>query len=125
MIILPLQAVPNQNFSFQDNDTQVNYFISIKTCGTNTAEIQAQVMTFDISINDVLVVSGCRAVAGFPLLASKYQENGNFVVLTANDDLPDYTKFGISQYLLYANQLEIDQIIADANAVLLDIEALT
>ncbi len=120
MNIIPLQAIPNQNLSFQDTTTQTNYFISIKTCGLALA----QVMAFDITIDDVIVVSGCRAVAGYPILASKYQENGNFVVLTANDDLPDYTKFGISQYLIYANQDELDQISADAELALLSIEAL-
>lgn len=120
MNIIPLQAIPNQSLSFQDTTTQTNYFISIKTCGLLTA----QIMAFDISINDVVVVSGCRAVAGYPILASKYQQNGNFVVLTANDDLPDYTKFGVTQYLIYANQDELDAIATDSAAFALTIESL-
>ena len=121
MINIPLQAIPNQNFTFQDVDTLTNYFIYIKTCGIG----DAQIMAFTIAIDDLVVVSGCRAVAGFPLLASAYQQNGNFVVLTANDDLPDYTKFGITQYLIYASQTELDAIAQAQTVALTDVEDLT
>ena len=121
MINIPLQTIPNQNFTYQDFDTQVNYFIDIKTCGIGSAQIAA----FSISINDVIVVSGCRAVAGFPILASQYQENGNFLMVTANDDLPDYTRFGIDQFLIYANQNELNAIQVASALALTDIENLT
>ena len=121
MINIPLQAIPNQNFSFQDTTTQVNYFITINTVGVGNA----QVMAFDISIDGVVVVLGCRAVSGYPILASAYQQNGNFVMTTINDDLPDYRQFGITQYLIYANQTELDDITAAQALALLDVEALT
>jgi hypothetical protein len=118
---IPLQAIPNQNFMFQDATTQTNYFIQIKTCSFDDAQIAA----FTISINDVLTVSGCRAVAGYPILASVYQQNGNFVVLTANDDIPDYRRFGIDQFLIYANQTELNAIATAQATALTDIEDLT
>jgi hypothetical protein len=121
MINIPLQAIPNQNFTFQDVTTQTNYFIEIKTCSSGDSQIAA----FSISIDDVLIVSGCRAVAGFPLLASAYQQNGNFVVLTVDDALPDYTRFGIDQFLIYANQLELNAIATSQATALTDLEALT
>jgi len=121
MLNIPLQNIPNQTLSFQDTDTQVNYDIDIKACVLE----DAQIMAFTITINDVVTVSGCRAVAGFPLLASAYQQNGNFVVLTQNDDLPDYTQFGITQFLVYANQNELNAIAAANATALINTEDLT
>jgi len=121
MLQIPLQNIATQSLSFQDYDTQTNYDIFVKTCGFD----DAQIMSFDIAINDVVVVSGCRAVAGFPLLASEYQVNGNFVVITANDDLPAFQRFGIDQFLIYANQNEINAIAAAQATTLTDIEDLT
>lgn len=121
MINIPLQAIPTQTLSFQDTTTQTNYFIAIKTCGNPGA----QIMSVSISINDILIVSGVRAVAGFPLIANTYLENGNFVILTQNDDLPDYTQFGVTQYLIYASQLEIEAIRSAAALALTDLQDLT
>ncbi len=61
-------------------------------------------------INNVLILSGIRAVAGFPVIPYDYLQNGNFVFVTANDEYPIYTRFGIDQFLIYASPDEIAEI---------------
>ena len=98
---IPLQAIPNQTLSIiLDND---QYDIRIEA--TNN------IMSFDIFRNNVAIVTGQRAVAGFPIIPYRYLEKGNFVLLTMNDDYPDYTLFGVSQYLIFTSQSEIEAAI--------------
>lgn len=100
MIDINLNAIPNQSLSIQiDNDL---YQITVKS--TNG------VMSCTIVRNDVTLVSNIRVVAGTPILAYKYLESGNFVLLTQNGDYPDYTKFGSSQALVFVSQSEIDEL---------------
>jgi len=104
MLQIALANVPNQSLSFSADN---NFFTILlqKTYGC---------MSATVTINDVLVVSGARVVAGFPILNYRYLEQGNFVILTANDELPDYTQFGITQNLFYASQVELDVLRAGA-----------
>ena len=37
-------------------------------------------------------------------------ENGNFILQTSNYEYPDYTMFGVTQYLIFATQAEIEAI---------------
>lgn len=108
MIEIPLQAVPNQSLSFTLNDN--TYDMTIRAC--NTAD--AEVMGFDIAINNEIVVQGQRATTDFPIIPYVYLYNGNFVLVTADDDLPDWRKFGISQYLIYISNDEIREIYASS-----------
>lgn len=98
MQLIPLQALPNQSFSvLLDN---INYDIRIML--TNG------VMSFDITQDNVVIVTGQRAVAGYPIIPYRYLTSGNFVVTTMNDELPDYTQFGITQFLIYASADELE-----------------
>jgi hypothetical protein len=103
MFQVQLQAIPNQTLSVQISNN--NYDLSIRSI-SNTSDI----MMFDISINSVLIIQGQRAVAGYPIIPYQYLENGNFVILTANDDLPNYTQFQITQYLIFADEAELEAI---------------
>lgn len=110
MINIPLEALPNQSFSIQLDE--INYDITINSCGfvTENPENFTNIMAFTIYINNVLTVAGSRAVAGFPIIPSQYLANGNFVVVTANEEYPNYLRFGIDQYLIYASPQEIIEI---------------
>ena len=110
MINVPLQAIPNQNLSIQID--QINYNITLASCGSNfaNADNSLYITAVTILINNTLVVSGVRAVAGFPIIASVYLENGNFVFVTNNGDYPNYLQFGIDQFLIYASPEELAQI---------------
>lgn len=104
MLQVPITNIPNQSLSFSaDNNL---YDIRIHATGDND-EPGTEVMTFDISINGVVIITGIRAVAGFPIIPSVYLQNGNFIVLTENDDYPDWNQFGISQQLIYTSEAEL------------------
>lgn len=100
MNTIPLQAIPNQSLTVQIDN--ISYVIRVHLC--------SNVMAFDITINGVLIIEGMRAVAGFPLIPSKYLENGNFIFLTQNDEYPYYDQFGTTQFLYFASQKELEAI---------------
>ena len=110
MINIPLEAIPNQTFSIQLD--QVNYDFEISSCGFVIADqdYSKNIMAVTIYINNELIIEGVRAVAGYPIIPSKYLSEANFVILTANDEYPNYLRFGIDQYLIYASADEIQQI---------------
>ncbi len=94
---LPLSATPNQSFSAR-LDSSV-YDIAIKTVG-GTACI-------DVTRDGVSVLKGQRLTPGVPVFAYDYLQTGNFLFTTLNDELPDYTKFGVSQMLYYITADEV------------------
>ena len=100
MLNIPLEAIPSQSLSIQLNNEY--YDLRLHDCGNG-------VMTIDISVNDVVIVTGVRLVPYYPLLAS-YLELGNFILQTVDYEYPDWTRFGVDQYLIYANQTEIEAI---------------
>lgn len=101
---IPLAAFPNQEFVV--NIEQTTYQISLwdgNYC-----------MLIDISQNGVPIITGQVCNAGSLLIPYLYLESGNFVFLTATDELPYYTKFGITQSLVYLTQAELDELRAQA-----------
>lgn len=106
MIQIPLQSIPSQSLSINlDNNV---YDITIKASDIGLS----QVVAFDISINNEVIVLGQRVVTGTPIIP--YLEltdiGGNFILLTDDGDLPDYQEFQISQYLVFASRDEINAI---------------
>jgi hypothetical protein len=112
MILLELAAVPNQTFSVTINDNV--WDVSIQQAqGTNIIRNQVVQETFDvlmsstISLNNEVLQQGMRILPGQFLLPFRYEENGNFILLTADDKYPDYRDFGITQFLYYASAIEL------------------
>lgn len=89
---IPLTAEPNQEFTVRLDDYR--YVLRIKEA--------RGVMVADVTIDDVVVLSASRIVAGWPLIPYAYLTTGNFVLLTVNDELPDWRQFGLTQSLIYA-----------------------
>lgn len=104
MLIVPLQNIPTQSFSVQID--QIIFDFLITTCLIDNAQIQAITLTRD----NVVIVSGQRAVSGEFIIPYQYLENGNFFISTENDEYPDYNKFGISQFLIYFSQSELNTL---------------
>jgi len=92
-----LRPIPNQSFSISVDG---NFFdIILNTTGDVTVAT--------VYINNVLVISGQRLVAGYPMIPYRYLQNGNFILTTMNNELPYYPQFNISQFLIYASATEI------------------
>lgn len=100
MLNIQLQTIPNQSLTTVLDGNIYN--ISIKeTSGT---------MSISLSRNNVQILSGCRLVAGQLIIPYPYLEDGNLSLITENDEYPYYTSFGITQFLVYASQSEIEAI---------------
>lgn len=92
MQVIPLEAIPNQELNL--NLDGVRWTITIKVAVTS--------MIVDVLLNDAPLILGQRIAVGCPLIPYEYMtRNGNFILLVDNEELPDYTKFGLSQQLLY------------------------
>ena len=100
MINIPLQQLANQSLNFTADDSR--YQIDIKEIGG--------LMATSITIDDVLVISGQRALAGVPLIPYRYLERGNFIFITENEENPYYTSFGTSVFLNYASPAELEAL---------------
>lgn len=95
---IPLDPVPNQQVivSLDGNRWQL------------TIKAARGVMCADILLNDQTLLQGQRIVAGTPLIPYRHlQGAGNFLLLTENDSLPDWRRFGTDQQLIYASAEEI------------------
>lgn len=100
MNTIPLEPIVNQKFSTRLENSR--YEITIKeTRG---------VMAVTVVRDDVTIVDNVRAVAGAPIIPYGYLESGNFAFSTANDELPDWAKFGTTQTLVYAGSAELEVI---------------
>lgn len=98
MRTIPLDAIPNQELSVTLDGNR--WDITIKECNG--------VMCCTLSLNDALLLSGQRIVAGSPLIPYKHmQAYGNFWILTENDELPYYDRFDVDQQFIYVSPGEI------------------
>ena len=105
MISIPLANVPNQSFTIRLNSASYN--LRVHDCGNG-------VTTMDIVINEVPLITGARVVSNYPIIGYDYLEDGNFMIQTQNYEYPDYTKYGVTQYLIFATQAEIEAINASS-----------
>jgi len=97
MIIVPLQAIPNQQLLTVLDDNQWDISVRI-TNGT---------ISVSLALNGVFIIENQRAVAGSLIIPAKYLENGNFAIVTQNQEIPDYTQFGVTQSLIYLSPTEL------------------
>lgn len=100
MRTIPLSATPNQRLSVRLDDTRI--VLTLKDTGG--------AMVADLERAGVLILSGSRVLAGEPIIPYRYIEEGNFIVLTVGDVLPDWREFGISQRLIYITKAEVDAL---------------
>ena len=96
---IPLQPVPNQSLSFTQNENR--WEVTIKQAVTS--------MIADVTINDVRVISGVRIPGdGFILpYTSMGVLQGNLMLTTQQEFLPDWELFGQTQQLFYWTPDEI------------------
>lgn len=98
MQIIDIAQVPGQSFSVTLEG--VRWDVRIKQAATS--------MIADLSADGVTLVSGQRIVAGTPIIPYQYLAgDGNFLIMTENDDLTNWELFGVNQTLIYATFDEI------------------
>ena len=96
--LIDLQPVPNQRITTTLDGNR--YVMTFK----NTNDV----MSVTIVRNDNIVFTNLRTVAETPIIPYRFQEQGNFIFETENDELPDYRRFGDTQFLIYASQSELE-----------------
>ncbi|VFR32589.1 phage protein [plant metagenome] len=73
-----------------------------------TIKAARNTMAADVVRDGVTLVQGQRIVAGFPILPYRYLSlQGNFAILTRDDELPWWEEFGRSQSLVYLTPAEV------------------
>lgn len=103
MLEIPIQAIPNQEFSFLID--AVRYTMALVTLNDNA-------MAATITRNDVVLITCERIVSGAPLLPYQYlvADHGNFSFVTVNDEAPYWTEFNATQRLIFATPGEIANV---------------
>lgn len=107
MFQIPITNIPNQEFSI-NLDGSI-YDISIYSTGDATIP-GTEIMVMDIIRDNNIILTGARCVSGFPVIPYQYLENGNFIFSTMNDEYPDWNQFGITQFLYFATQSELEAL---------------
>lgn len=95
---IPLKSFPRQSLSVLLEGSL--YELSLKECNG--------IMAVTVVRDGVTIVSNRRAVAGMPIIPSRYLNDGNFVIVTDNDDFPYYTEFEASNVFVWMTNEEID-----------------
>lgn len=103
-----IQLVPVEDQSFTITLDGSRYTIRIFYIGTT--------MAADISRNEIVLTTGQRITSGEMLIpfGSLQGLNGNFLLLTLNEELPDFNQFGLTQTLMYASYDELFAIVNGA-----------
>lgn len=100
-LILPLEAIPNQNITIRLDGRR--YDLTIR-------ELNAGVMGASIIRDGETLVTNVRCVAGFPLIPypALARDAGNFIFTeTQEGQAPTWPNFGISCQLVYSTAAEI------------------
>lgn len=98
MRIIDIDPIPNQEFSVTVDGNRWDFVIKEAVSS----------MICDLSLNDEVILSGARIVAGTPIIPYEYlRRMGNFIILTENDELPYWTQFGVNQQLIYSSAEEL------------------
>jgi len=92
-VIVPIEAIPNQSLDF--NAEQQVYKLRLHVVNTNIA--------IDIARNGTQLQSSRVCPAGALLIEYDYLRGsgGDFGIITQNDEIPVYTQFGVTQFLVY------------------------
>ena len=91
---------PNQTFPVTLSGSR--YEITIKDA--------EQCMIVDIVKDDVTIIQGVRLLPNSLIIPYTYLVNGNFVLTTQDDELPDWNEFEITQELFYLASDEIKEL---------------
>lgn len=101
MIEIDVQRIPNQEFEKEIDG--VRYTIKLRSFNNMTLA--------DITIDDEVVKHGVRVCPNTLIIPYEYlTKGGNFMFYCMDNDYPYYTKFGITQQLVYLTDEEIREL---------------
>ena len=101
MIEIDLQQIPNQEFIRIIDNTR--YQIRLRSFHNMTLA--------DVYINDIPVKLGLRCTPNCLLIPYEYlTEGGNFMFYSSDSSYPYYTKYGVTQSLIYLTASEVKEI---------------
>jgi len=101
MRIVPISSTPNQSFSVQLDGNRWDF----------TIKQAVSSMIANITLNDEIILMGSRIVAGTPLIPHEdLQGSGNFMLLTEDEEMPYWERFGVDQQLIYGSFEELAAI---------------
>lgn len=100
--IIAIAKLPNQSLDIEL--TGLNLLLTLKASTDGLLVTMQQ--------NDFIIIEGLRVVVNSPVLQSAYLFNqyGNMILVSDNDELPNYRNFGDSQRLLWYSPLEINAL---------------
>lgn len=91
MIKISLIQHPNQTFPVILDGTR--YDLTIKDSDG--------ILIIDIAKDDQIIITGQRVLPNTLIIPYNHLADGNFVLSTKDDELPDWNKFEITQELFY------------------------
>lgn len=96
---IPLQQQPNQSFTVLLDGNQWDF--TLKTIGNSTVA--------SLTLNGTDILDSAHAAAGAFIIPAQYLEQGagNFFFTTQSQQLPYYTQFGQTQFLIYISAAEL------------------
>lgn len=101
MIQIDVQQIPNQEFEKEIDG--VRYTIKFRTFHKMTLA--------DITIDDIVVKRSIRVCPNTLIIPYKYlTKGGNFVFYSIDNSYPHYSKFGVTQQLVYLTDTEIQEL---------------
>lgn len=98
---LKLQPIPAQTLTYLDTSSN-QWEIGVKLVELSLA--------FSFTLNGVLLIENVCAVSGFKLIPFEYLSTSNFVLVTQNQQIPDYQQLGISQFLIALSADEVEAL---------------
>ena len=96
---LQIDPLLNQTLSVRLNQQQ--HIIKIYAIGSNG-------VAMDLTIDDTVIFSGFRILAGAPIAPYQYLYSGSFIIFSEGEEIIDYTKFGTTQRLVYFTAAEVE-----------------
>lgn len=97
MIDIPLATEANQSFTIV-LEGQV-WEVTLKEANGT--------MACTVVRDNVVIIQNTRVLPYAPIIPYPYLELGNLVITTENDELPYWTAFNVTQYLVYLTPAEM------------------
>lgn len=104
---IPLNLIEKQSLSVLIDSTL--FELSFKLCNN--------VMAATIIRDGETIVENRRVVAGVGIIPEGDREEGNFIILTNNDELPYFDQFASTHVLVYANEEETIELRKELNQI--------